>query len=126
MVLSFDIPDIARTPPAGTRWPLVGDVILTPCDIEDADDDNDGDAAPDGEDVGGIDGDGCFVGSFVPDVFDDDNGIFGNRENVVCPYALLIHKVLIHTLERISPNAISRVINPPTGLMTTVIFVNAN
>ena len=125
MALSFDIPDIARTPPAGIRWPLVGDVILTPCEIEDVDEDNDGDAALDGEDVSGIDGDGCFVGSFVPDVFDDDNGS-GNRENVVCPYALLIHKVLIHTLERISPNTISRVINPPAGLITTVILVNAN
>ena len=51
MVLSFDIPDIVRTPPAGTRWPFVGDVILTPCDIDDANDDNDGDAAADGEDV---------------------------------------------------------------------------
>ena len=80
----------------------------------------------DGEDVGGIDGDGCFVVSFVPDVFDDDNGIFGDGENVVCPYALLIHKVLNHTLERRSPNTISRVINPPAGLMTTVILVNAN
>ena len=126
MALSFDIPDIARTPPAGICWPFVGDVILTPCEIEDADEDNDGDATVDGEDVSGIDGDGCFVGSLVPDVFDDDNGIFGNRENVVCPYALLIHKVLNHTLERISPNTISRVINPPAGLMTTVILVNAN
>ena len=51
MALSFDIPDIARTPPAGICWPFVGDVILTPCEIEDADEDNDGDAAVDGEDV---------------------------------------------------------------------------
>jgi hypothetical protein len=126
VALSFDFPNIARTPPAGTCWPLVGDVILTPCDIEDADNDNDGDAPADGEDVGGIDGDDCFVVSFVPDVFDDDNGMFGDGENVVCPYALLIHKVLNHTLERRSPNTISRVINPPAGLMTTVILVNAN
>jgi len=125
VALSFDIPDIARTAPTGTCWPLIGDVILTPCDIEDADDDNDGDAEADGEDVGGIDGDDGFVVSFVPDVFDDDNGMFGDGENVVCPYALLIHKVLNHTLER-SPNTISRVINPPAGLMTTVILVNAN
>jgi hypothetical protein len=63
---------------------LVGDVILTPCDIED-DEVDDSDAAADGEDVvGGIDGDCCFVVSFVPDMFDeDDNGIFGDGENVV-------------------------------------------
>jgi hypothetical protein len=101
---------------------LVGDVILTPCDIEDADDDNDGDA----EGVAGIDDDGCFVGSFAPDVFDDDNGIFGDGENVVCPYALLIHIALIHTLEIISPNTVNRVINPPVGLAIIMILLNAN
>jgi len=66
---------------------LVGDVIRIPCDIEDGDLVDDDDAAADGEDVGGgIDGDGCFVVSFVPDVFDEDdndNGIFGDGENVV-------------------------------------------
>jgi len=84
-VLSFDFPDIARTAPTGTCWPLIGDVILTPCDIGDGDLVDDDDAAADGEDIsGGIDGDGCFVVSFVPDVFDeDDNGIFGDGENVV-------------------------------------------
>ena len=51
MALSFDFPDIARTAPTGTCWPLVGDVILTPCDIEDADEVDDSDAAADGEDV---------------------------------------------------------------------------
>jgi hypothetical protein len=126
VALSFDIPDIARTAPTGTCWPLIGDVILTPCDIEDADDDNDGDAEADGEDVAGIDDDGCFVGSFAPDVFDDDNGIFGDGENVVCPYALLIHIALIHTLEIISPNPVNRVINPPVGLVIIMILLNAN
>ena len=52
-------------------------------DAVDDDDDDDDDAADD-EDVGGGNGDGCFVGSFVPEVFDeDDNGIFGDGENVV-------------------------------------------
>ena len=122
MALSFDIPEIVRTAPTGACWPLVGDVILTPCDIEDADDDND----DDGEDVGGIDDDGCFVGSFAPDVFDDNNGIFGDGENVVCPYALLIHIALIHTLKKTSPNTVNRVINPPVGLAIIMILSNAN
>jgi hypothetical protein len=105
---------------------LVGDVILTPCDIEEDDAVDDDDAAADDEDVGGGNGDGCFVVSFAPDVFDDDNGIFGDGENVVCPYALLIHIALIHTLEIISPNTVNRVINPPVGLVIIMILLNSN
>jgi hypothetical protein len=57
---------------------------------------------------------------------EDDNGIFGDGENVVWPYALLIHMELIHTMERTSPNTVSRVINSLVGLVTTAILVNFN
>jgi hypothetical protein len=98
VALSFDVPDILRRVPAGTCWPLIGTVILTPCNTEDEEreDDDDGNCEVDcfdvlfASDVVDDDGDGSGWSSscdaffdddaFVLDVFDDD-GIIGNCGN---------------------------------------------
>jgi hypothetical protein len=95
--LSFDVPDILRTAPGRTCWPLIGTVILTPCNTEVEDDD--GICDVDAFDVvfalgRDDDDDGCNGGwtgscnaffddvTFVLDVFDDDDdGIIGNCGN---------------------------------------------
>ena len=66
---------------------MVGDVILTPCAVEE---DDNCDAPTDDGCVGG------FVVTFVPDVFED--GVIGNCGNAVCPYALLINMTLTHVI----------------------------
>ena len=77
MVLSLDVPDIFRVVPAGTCWPLTGNVILTPCDIND----------------GGIcDVDPLEVTFVLLDKFATD-GIIGNSgkgDSTVWPNAILI------------------------------------
>lgn len=100
MALSFDVPDILTRVPAGTCWPLIGTVILTPCNTEDEERDEDDEDEDDGNcevdcfDVvfALVDGDGDVSGwssscdaffddvAFVLDVFDDD-GIIGNCGN---------------------------------------------
>jgi hypothetical protein len=95
VVLSLDVPDIGRIAPTGTCWPLIGTVILTPCNTEDENDDDDDICDADAFDVvfalgvvNDDDDDGCISGwsgscnaffddvKFVFDVFDD--GIIGN------------------------------------------------
>lgn len=105
MALSFDVPDILRRVPAGTCWPLIGTVILTPCNTEDEEreDDDDGNCEVDCFDVlfasDVVDDDGDVSGwssscdaffddvAFVLDVFDDDGiiGNCGNADSTFCP-----------------------------------------
>ena len=102
MASSFDVPDILRTAPAGTCWPLIGTVILTPCNTGVDDDgicdvdafdvvfalgivDDDDDDDDDNGRIGGWSG-SCNASfddvMFVLDVFDDDDdGIIGNCGN---------------------------------------------
>jgi hypothetical protein len=82
VALSLDVPAIVRMP-VGTGWPLLGDVIFTPCAIDD---------------------DNCDAGSgsgFVTVVFPVTSGRPGIGR--ICPYALSVHMTLIRTVVRIIP-----------------------
>jgi hypothetical protein len=80
--------------PIGTRWPLIGDVIFTPCAIVD---DN-------------CDAGSGFVTVVLPVIF-GGLGIGG-----ICPYALSIRMTLIIIVVlRISPNIISKIDGPAIG-----------
>ena len=95
VALSLDVPAIVIMP-VGTRWPLIGDVIFTPCAIDD-----------DNCDAGSGSG---FVTVVLPVVF-GGLGIGG-----ICPYAPSIRMTLIIIVAlRIIPNIISKKGGPAIG-----------
>jgi hypothetical protein len=133
VVLSLDVPDIFRVVPVGTCWPLMGIVILTPCDtmddgscdVEPVDvmfvlldefDDLILDALSDTDElkVGGT----CepFEVMFVLlDVLAAGGiiGNCGNGDSTVWPYVVLIQDMLNKKiLKRVIPTKISKVFSP--------------
>ena len=94
VTLSLDVPAIVRIP-VGTSWPLIGEVIFTPCAIGD-----------DNCDAGSGSG---FVTVVLPVTF-GGLGIGG-----ICPNTLSVHMTLIRIMVRIIPNIISKRDGPAIG-----------